>query len=73
MKPVVLIGIILIGLGLVSVVYQGVTYTSEETVLDIGPITATAETQDTIPLPPILGGLALVAGTVMVVTGLKKG
>ena len=73
MKPGVLIGVILIGLGLVSLLYQGITYTSEETVLDIGPITATAETEESIPLPPMLGGIALVAGTVLVVTGMKKG
>ena len=73
MKPGVLIGAILIGLGLVSLLHQGITYTSEETVLDIAPITATAETEESIPLPPILGGIALVAGTLLVVTGMKKG
>jgi hypothetical protein len=72
MKPVVLIGILLIGLGIVSLVYQGIPYTSEENVLDIGPLKATAKTEESIPLPPIVGGIALATGTALVVTGLKK-
>jgi len=72
MKPPVLIGIILIVLGVVALAYQGITYTTREKVLDIGPIEATAEKQKTIPLPPIVGGLALVGGIVLVATGARK-
>jgi hypothetical protein len=62
--PLIIIGIVLIAVGLVSLAYQGITYTSRETVLNVGPIKATADTQKTIPLAPILGGLALAGGIV---------
>ncbi len=55
MNPITLVGIVLIVLGIVAFAYQGITYTSRETVIDIGPIKATADTQKTIPLPPHLG------------------
>ena len=58
--------------GIVAFVYQGITYTSREKIIDIGPIHATADTQKTIPLSPLLGGLALVGGIVLVVVGAKK-
>ena len=60
--PLIIIRIVLIAVGLGSLAYQGITYTSRETVVDLGPIKATADRQKTIPLPPILGGLALVGG-----------
>jgi uncharacterized membrane protein len=63
--PLIIIGIVLIALGLVSLAYQGITYTSRETVLNVGPIKATADTQKTIPLSPIFGGLALAGGVVL--------
>ena len=72
MNPITLVGIALIVLGIVAFAYQGITYTSRETVIDIGPIKATADTQKTIPLPPILGGLILVAGVALVVVGNRK-
>jgi len=65
--PLAIIGVVLIAIGLVSLAYQGITYTSRETVLDLGPIKATADTQKTIPVPPILGGLALAGGAVLLV------
>ena len=72
MKPIVLIGIALIVLGVVALAYQGITYTSREQLIDIGPIHATADTKKTIPLSPILGGLALAGGIVLVIIGAKK-
>ena len=72
MKPIVLVGIALIVLGIVALVYQGITYTSREKVVDIGPIEATAKTKKTIPLPPVLGGLALAGGIVLVIVGSRK-
>ena len=47
--------------------YEGITYTKREKVLEVGPITATKETKETIPLPPILGGAALVCGVVLLI------
>jgi hypothetical protein len=62
MKPVTLVGILLVILGALALAYQGISYTRQEKILDIGPIHATAETQKRIPLPPILGGVMLVGG-----------
>ena len=67
-----ILGYVLIALGVVSLAIGGITYTKREKVLDIGPIQATADRQKTIPLPPLLGGLALVGGIVLVVASSKK-
>lgn len=73
MKSVILvIAIVLIAIGVVSLAYQGITYTTREKVLDLGPIRATAEKEKTIPLPPILGGLALAGGVVLLVVGVRR-
>jgi hypothetical protein len=72
MKPAVLVGILLILMGIVALSYQGLTYTKREKVLDIGPIQASKETRKTIPLPPVLGGLALAGGIALVIIGNKK-
>ena len=72
MKPIVLIGIALIILGVLALVYQGITYTSHEKLIDIGPIHATHETKKTIPLSPFLGGVALAGGIVLVIIGAKN-
>jgi len=66
------VGIALIVLGIVAFSYQGITYTSREKIIDIGPFQASADTQKTIPLSPLLGGLALVGGIVLVAVGAKK-
>jgi uncharacterized membrane protein len=71
--PLMILGIALLVLGVISLAYQGLTYTTREKVLEIGPIKATKETERTIPLPPILGGLALVGGVVMVVAAARRG
>ena len=70
--PAMLIGIALIALGLIALVYQGITYTSSEKVVDLGPLKITAQKEKTIPLPPILGGLALAGGIVLVVVAGRK-
>jgi hypothetical protein len=72
MKPITLAGVALIVLGLVALVYQGINYTSRETVVDIGPIHATADRQKTLPLPPVLGIVAVVGGMVLVFAGVRK-
>jgi len=69
MKPAMIIGIVLIALGVVSLTYQGITYTSREKIIDIGPIQATQETEKTIPFSPILGGVALAGGIALVIIG----
>jgi hypothetical protein len=64
--------ILLILVGVVALMYQGITYTKSEKLLDIGPIHATTETRKTIPLPPVVGGLALVGGILVLVLGGRR-
>jgi hypothetical protein len=73
MKTYMLLGIILIVVGIVAFAYQGITYTTREKVVDLGPMHVTAERTRTLPLPPIVGAIALVGGIVLLVTGHKKG
>jgi hypothetical protein len=72
MKPAMMFGILLIVLGGLALAYQGFNYTRQEKVIDIGPIHATAEEQQHVSIPPILGALALVGGIVIVVAGSRK-
>jgi hypothetical protein len=72
MKSTSLVAIVLIVLGVVALLYQGITYTKRETVLDLGPIHATAERQKTIPLSPIIGIAAVAGGVVLLLTGSRK-
>jgi uncharacterized membrane protein len=72
MKPVVWVGILLTVLGGLALAYQGFNYTHQEKVIDLGPIHATAEKQEHVSIPPILGGLALVGGIVLIVVGGRK-
>jgi hypothetical protein len=66
------VGVLLVVFGLLALIYQGFTYTKRETVVDIGPVHATADRQKTVPLPPVVGGLALVGGVVLLVAGARK-
>ena len=72
MKAATIIGMALIILGIVALAYRGITYTQREKIVDIGPLQATADREKTIPLPPILGGLSLVGGIVLVIVGSKS-
>jgi hypothetical protein len=72
MKTAPLIGIILIVLGIISLAYQGIGYTTHKKVLDVGPLQATTKQHHEIPLPPILGSIALVGGIVLLVAGRKE-
>jgi hypothetical protein len=69
MKATTLIGIILIALGAISLAYKGISYTSREKVVDLGPIRATADTKKTIPISPVVGAVALVSGVVLLLAG----
>jgi uncharacterized membrane protein len=65
------LGIILIVLGLFGLAWGGFTYTTQEKVVDIGPIHASREKTHNVPLPPIAGGVALIGGVVLLVVGKK--
>ncbi len=68
-----ILGIVLIIVGLVALATGGISWTRREKVLDVGPIHATAEKRETLPLSPIFGGAALAAGLILVVLGSRKG
>jgi hypothetical protein len=72
MKAITVIGIVLVVLGALALAYQGINYTHQEKILDVGPIHATAEKHEQIPIPPIIGGLALVGGIILLVMGAKQ-
>jgi uncharacterized membrane protein YidH (DUF202 family) len=66
MKP---LGIVLVVLGLLAILYGGLSWTRKDTVVDAGPIQITRDKKESLPIPPIAGGLMLVAGVVLL---LKK-
>ena len=73
MKSYTLIGIILIVVAVAAFAYQGISYTTRENVVDLGPLHLTAEKTKTLPLPPIVGGFALAGGLAMLFLGTRKG
>ena len=72
MRPIIIIGIVLAVAGALALSYQGINYTRTEKLLDLGPIHATKETQKRIPLPPILGGIALIGGIACLIAGARR-
>ena len=72
MKPISWVGILLIVLGALALAYQGINYTRQKKVLDVGSMHLTTETHERIPLPPILGGLALAGGVDLLVMGARN-
>ena len=66
------LGIVLIGLGLVILVWGGVSYTTSEKLVDIGPIHATREKQHSFPVAPIVGVVSMIGGVVLLVAGRPK-
>jgi uncharacterized membrane protein HdeD (DUF308 family) len=72
MKPATIVGIILIVIGIVALAYQGITYTTSERVVDLGPLKVEAKRERTIPLPPVVGVVALIGGIVLVAVSGRK-
>jgi hypothetical protein len=73
MKPLAIIGSVLIVLGLLALAYQGFTYTTRETVVDFGPIHATADREKTVAIQPVFGIVAVVAGAALLFGGSRRG
>lgn len=71
MNSKAIVAILLIIAGVAIFAYQGITYTTREKKVDIGPLKITAEQEHTIPLPPILGGVAIVGGIALLLMGRK--
>jgi uncharacterized membrane protein YidH (DUF202 family) len=72
MRVGTLVGVVLIILGILGLVAGGFSFTRKEKVLDVGPIQATADKKESVPISPVLGGLALVAGLVLVVATSRR-
>ena len=72
MRSIAVVGVLLVVLGLVALAYQSITYTSRETVIDIGPVHATADRERTLPLPPVLGVAAVAGGVMLLIAGVRK-
>lgn len=66
------LGIALIIIGAVALIYQGITYTKRREVVELGPIEMTAEQKETIPIPPIVGGVLIVAGIGVLFAGRRR-
>lgn len=73
MKTTTIVGVLLIVLGVIALGYEGITYTTREKVLDIGPLQASVDKKKTIPLSPALGAAALLGGIALVVMGARRG
>jgi len=67
-----IMALILIAVGIIALVYQGISYQSQDRVVDLGPLHVTAERTHTLPLPPIAGGVALLGGIALLIFDLKK-
>ena len=72
MRGTMLLGVILLVAGLAGLAWPVISYTKTDKVVDLGPIEVTAEHQKHVPVPPIVGGLAAVAGLVIIVTSGRK-
>lgn len=72
MKTASIAGVVLIVLGIIGLAYGGIHYKTRQQVFDAGPIHATREKHETVPIPPVLGGIALVGGIVLLVVGAKQ-
>jgi drug/metabolite transporter (DMT)-like permease len=72
MRPVTVVGILLIVLGVVGLALGGFSFTRKEKVVDIGPVEATADKKESVPIPPILGAVAIVGGVVLVAAGARR-
>ncbi|MGI8821175.1 MAG: DUF3185 domain-containing protein [Chthoniobacterales bacterium] len=72
MKPAGIVGIVLIAIGIIALAYGGFQYTTREKVIDAGPLQVSADKEKTVPFPPILGGICLVGGIILVLVGNKN-
>lgn len=72
MKTTTILGIALIVLGVVAFAYEGISYTTRENVIDLGPLQATVDKKETIPLPPLVGGLAVAGGIALLIVGVRR-
>lgn len=66
------LGIVLIVLGIIGLAYGGFSWTTKEKVVDLGPLQVTQDKTRSLPLPPIAGGICLVAGVIVLVSSGRR-
>lgn len=71
-SPLLAIGVVLVLLGAAALIWPRLSYTRRETLVDVGPVNITADTKRSVPLAPILGGVVLAGGVVLLVVGARK-
>jgi uncharacterized membrane protein HdeD (DUF308 family) len=67
-----ILGVILIVLGVVALAYQGITYTTSEKVVDLGPLKVEAQRERTLPLPPLVGAAAVIGGVILIAVSSRR-
>jgi uncharacterized membrane protein HdeD (DUF308 family) len=67
-----IVGVILIVLGIVALAYQGITYTTSEKIVDLGPLKVEAQRERTLPLPPLVGAAAVIGGVILLVVSRRR-
>jgi hypothetical protein len=67
-----LVGIVLIILGVLALAYGGFSYISNDKVAEVGPVQVRADREHTVWIPPVAGGVALIAGIVLVLSGRRS-
>ena len=72
MRATTIVGVVLIVLGVMALAYQGINYTTRDTIIDVGPVHATAERHRTLALPPVVGGLAVAGGVLLLMAGRRR-
>jgi uncharacterized membrane protein len=70
--PLIVIGVVLVVLGAAALIWPKLSYTQRESVLELGPVNITADTKKSVPLSPILGGVVLAGGVVLIVLGARQ-
>lgn len=71
-KPITIVGVVLVILGVIALIVPHIPFTTEEQVIKVGPVKAEAETKEVVPLPPMVGGVLLVGGIVLVAIGSRN-
>jgi len=66
------LGIILLIVGVIMLIWTGFTYTKKEKIVDAGPLEISADRQKTVSWPPYVGGILVIGGIVLLVTGKKS-
>jgi hypothetical protein len=71
-RPLAVVGLVLVAIGIVALAYQGISWTTQEEVAQVGPVRVTAEKEKSVPLPPIVGAVAIAGGVILLVSAWRR-